>query len=399
MTKRELEYACLFGGGAIRGLAHIGVVKALDELGIKIGTLAGSSVGAIIAAALAVGYSYEEIEKFFLDINFELFKDIDFSKTVALSKGNVFLDRIRDVIELKFYGDKYEKGKNPPVTFKDLKKNLVIITTDLNSFKCKEFSPKATPDFEVAHAVRISACMPGLMKPIKMDDKILVDGDLQKSHPMWELCSGLKNLNENILEIRLEGSPGSDLKNPLSFINTVYSCVTSLASDYVAAKNKFDENHDCLVIDTGDVLILDMQIKKEARKRLIKSGYEQTINYFKNLLPVKKREILDNYIKIRNKISDIKEYVLKDKTSEAQAVYSKLLLQFVQNSSLVNDAIKSEIAALSDEIFDNTAKTLIFKRKFFKNYKELCNKLDKISGETDKKITMLLGYPWINSVS
>lgn len=399
MTKREPGYACLFGGGAIRGFAHIGVIKALEELGIKTGTVAGSSVGAIIAAALAVGYSSAEIEKFFLDINFELFKDIDFSKTVALSKGNVFLDRTREIIESKFYGDKYKKGKNPPVMFKDLKKNLIIITTDLNTFGCKEFSPKSTPDFEVAHAVRISASMPGLMKPVKLDDGILVDGDLQKSHPMWELCPELKNINENILEIRLEGSPGSDLKNPLAFINTVYSCVTSLASDYVADTHKFDENHDCLVVDTGDVLLLDLQIKKEMRKKLIKSGYEQAVNYFKNVLPVKKREILDSYIKIRNKISDIKEYVSKDKTSEAQAVYSKLLLQFVQNSSGISDKIKSEIAALSDEILDNTAKTLIFKRSFFKNDKELTQKLDKIQSAAEKKIALLSEYPWLNSDS
>ena len=58
MVKTNLEYACLFGGGAIRGFAHIGAIKALDELGVKFGTLAGSSVGAIIAAALAIGYDY-----------------------------------------------------------------------------------------------------------------------------------------------------------------------------------------------------------------------------------------------------------------------------------------------------------------------------------------------------
>ena len=131
MVKNEIKYACLFGGGAIRGFAHIGAIKAFDELGVKMGTLAGSSVGAIIASALAVGYSYQEIENIFLNINFELFKDIDFSKTVALSKGNVFLDKMREIIESKFYGENYEKGKNPPVKFKDLDKNLVIITTDI----------------------------------------------------------------------------------------------------------------------------------------------------------------------------------------------------------------------------------------------------------------------------
>ena len=399
MKKNNLEYACLFGGGAIRGFAHIGAIKALDELGIKIGTLAGSSVGAIIAAALAVGYNYKEIENIFLNINFELFKDIDFSKTVALSKGNVFLDRIREIIDQKFYGEKYNKGKNAHVKFKDLDKNLIIITTDLNSFTCKEFSKTATPDFEVAHAVRISCCMPGLMKPVKIDNMVLVDGDLQKSHPMWKLCSELNNLDENILEIRLEGSPSSNLDNPLAFLNTVYSCVTTLASNYVLNTNKYDEKHDCLVIDTGDVLILDLQIKKTAREKLVKTGYEQTINYFKNILPVKKQKILDGYIKLNNKLADLKEYVLKDKTAEAQVIYSKILLQFNNSEICIDENIKNLFINLSDEVLNNTAKTLIFKNSFFKNYKELEKKLDTIQGKLKDKISKIYEYPWLDKAN
>lgn len=395
MEKNKLEYACLFGGGAVRGFAHIGAIKAFDELGIKIGTLAGSSVGAIIASALAVGYSYDEIEDIFLNINFELFKDIDFSKTVALSKGNVFLDRMREIIETKFYGKNYKKGKNPPVTFKDLDKNLIIITTDLKNFECKEFSKKSTPDFEIAHAIRISACMPGLMKPVKIDDKILVDGDLQKSHPMWDLCSGLKTLDENILEIRLEGCASSNLKDPLSFINTVYTCVTTIASDYVVDKYKFDEKHDCLVLDTGDVLILDLQIKKELRKKLIQSGYEQTINYFKNVLPQKKGVILDEYVKLKNKITELKENISNDKTSEAQVNFAKILLQFSDTSKIIDEKIKKNILKLSDEILNNTTKTLILKHKFFKNYKELDRTISDILIEINAKISQISAYPWM----
>ena len=396
MVKSELEYACLFGGGAIRGFAHIGAIKALDELGIKIGTLAGSSVGAIVASALAIGYDYKEIEDIFLNINFELFKDIDFSKTVALSKGNVFLEKMREIIEKKFYGKKYRKGKNLPVTFKDLDKNLVIITTDINNFKCKEFSKNSTPDFEVAHAIRISACMPGLMKPVKFEDKILVDGDLQKSHPMWDLCSELKNLDENILEIRLEGCASSNLKDPLSFINTVYTCVTTIASDYVVDMYKFDEKHDCLVLDTGDVLILDLHIKKELREKILESGYKQTVNYFKNVLPLKKHLILDEYVRLRNKITELRDNILKDKTSEAQVNFAKILLQFSNTNRIIDEKIKEEILTLSNDILENTTKTLIFKRKFFKNYKELDKSISEIQAQINEKISQHSSYPWLS---
>lgn len=385
MNKNDLKYACLFGGGAIRGMAHIGVVRALNEIGVGLGTLAGSSVGAIVAAALAVGYSDEELEKIFLDVDFELFRDINFSKSLALSKGDIFLDWMREIIETKFYGVTYSKGKNKPVTFADIDKNCVIITTDLTNFCCKEFSREATPDFEIAEAVRISACMPGLMKAIEVGDVTLVDGDLQKSWPMWKLCDTLANLKENILEIRLEGTPCGDLTNPISFINSVYSCITSVASEFVVNLYERDETHDCLVVNTGDVVIVNFQMKEAERKALIEDGYNQTIAYFKNILPKKKAHLLDNYIKIKNFIVDIHDLLLNDKVADAQVKYANLLALLCDIKFEIEDKIYSEIKELAVEILDNTAKTLFLRQVYLKNFRFVIKKLDDIEAALCEK--------------
>ena len=108
INKDSFKYSCIFGGGAIRGVAYVGALKAMAELGIKPSTIAGSSVGAIFAGLVAVGYSEDEIKDIFLKVNFELFKDIHFGlgKGFALSKGEVFLEWIRELIEEKFYGEK-----------------------------------------------------------------------------------------------------------------------------------------------------------------------------------------------------------------------------------------------------------------------------------------------------
>ena len=137
----SLKYTCLFGGGAIRGIAYIGAIKAFEELGLVSDTFAGSSVGSIFASLLAVGYTSDELKQIFAKVNFELFRDIAIGvgPLFALSKGEVFLEWLRELIEKKFYGDKYKKGENKAVTFKDLEKNLVIITTNLSNFECKEF--------------------------------------------------------------------------------------------------------------------------------------------------------------------------------------------------------------------------------------------------------------------
>ena len=125
MINKEL-YTYIFGGGAIRGASYIGVLRALEELGINSDIVSGSSVGAIFAGLIAVGYNYEEIEEIFLKVSFDLFRDIHlgFKNEFALSKGEIFLEWIREVIEQKYYGNEYKKGKNPTVKFKDLK-NIV----------------------------------------------------------------------------------------------------------------------------------------------------------------------------------------------------------------------------------------------------------------------------------
>ena len=381
MTKnKSMNYTCLFGGGAIRGTAYAGAARAMEELGITPTTLAGSSVGSVFAGLIAVGYTAEELESLFLKFNFEIFRDVQLSlgANFALSKGEVFLDWIRDLIESKFYGDKYRKGKHKAVTFKDLDKNLVVITTDLSSFECKEFSKFETPDFEIATAIRISCGMPGLMRPFEYNNRTLVDGDLQKSWPMWRLCETLSSLNENILEVRLEGSVCSNLNNPIHYANTVYSCITSIASDFVTEVYENDENHDCLVVNTGDVVIVDFQMKTADRKALIRDGYEQTIEYFKNLLPVKKQKILDNYLKLKNYVFDIRENILGDNVEKAQIKYANMLALLCQIGSMIDEKIYQDLQALSDEILNNSAKSLFLKRTYLQNTRKVLKDLDRL---------------------
>ena len=59
--KSDLKYEILFGGGAIRGVAYCGAIKALEEMGVTFDSVAGSSVGSVLAGFVAVGYNAEEI--------------------------------------------------------------------------------------------------------------------------------------------------------------------------------------------------------------------------------------------------------------------------------------------------------------------------------------------------
>lgn len=364
MQNDAYKYTCIFGGGAIRGVAYVGALKALDELGVEIQTLAGSSVGSIIASLLAVGYTTNEIYEIIIGVNFDLFRDIHFGfgKTFALSKGEVFLEWLREVIEKKFYGENYKKGANPTVKFKDLEKDLVIITTDLTNFKCKEFSKQETPDFEVATAIRISSSMPGLMSPIKYEDLELVDGDLQKSWPLWKLSENLYPKNERVLEFRLEGDYDRNGKNAIDYINTVYSCVTSIATKSVVEEYGHKDSFDYVTINTGDIVIVDFNLSKDKREELIDAGYKQTLEYFKQELPVKKEKLLTDYKNIYTLIKNLTHELGVGNVQGAKISLGEIYMELCEAKDNIDKKYYKKLQGARFRLMNELKPSLILKR-------------------------------------
>lgn len=364
MKNDAYKYTCIFGGGAIRGVAYVGALKALDELGVEIQTLAGSSVGSIIASLLAVGYTTDEIYEIIIGVNFDLFRDIHFGfgKTFALSKGEVFLEWLREVIEKKFYGENYKKGENPSVKFKDLDKDLVIITTDLTNFKCKEFSKQETPDFEVATAVRISSSMPGLMSPIRYEDLELVDGDLQKSWPLWKLSENLYPKNERVLEFRLEGDYDRNGKNAIDFINTVYSCVTSIATKSVVEEYGHKDSFDYVTINTGDIVIVDFNLSKNKREELIYTGYKQTLEYFKQELPIKKEKLSTDYKNIYLLIKNLTHELGVGNIQKAKNFLGEIYMELCEVKDNIDKKYYKKLQSAKFRFMNELKPSLILKR-------------------------------------
>ena len=351
----SLKYTCLFGGGAIRGAGHVGVLKAFEEFGVICESFGGSSVGSIVASLKSVGYTNEELANIFLSVNFELFRDISlgFNVKFALSKGEVFLDWIRELIEKKFYGDKYQKGENAPVRFKDLTKDLYIISTNMKNFSCCEFSKCETPEFEVAMAVRISCCAPGLMRAVNIDDKLLVDGDLMKGKPMWFLSKHLRNTKNRICEIRLEGEFSGDDTNPLNYVNGIYSCMTYNETSFI--KNIYGNNdkYDYIVINTGDAMVFDFNCPPEKRQEIIDAGYNTTKEYLRVKLPLKKQKIYSVYIKILDCIRNIQEQMLRKKYLKAKEITGELFILLADKKGYIDENIYKQVKMFQNLLFSN----------------------------------------------
>ena len=390
----SLKYACLFGGGAIRGVSYIGVIKAFEELDIKSDTFAGSSVGSIFAALLAVGYTAEEFKDIFLKVNFELFKDISIGigPIFALSKGEVFLEWVRELIEQKYYGDKYKKGANRAVTFKDIDKNLVIITTNLSNFECKEFSKFETPDYEIASAVRISCCMPGLMKPIEYNKTLLVDGDLQKSWPMWKLSKTLANNGERILELRLEGYYDSNDISGIDYANAVYSCMTAMSTAFITDLYGKNDRYDYIVLNTGDIVVVDFNINENKRLELIQSGYNQTLKYFKEFLPLKKQKIKTNYEILLAHINKIQKFLCSKKTLKAKNQLGELFIDLSNLQDIIDFSDYNDIKNFKDLFLDSIKYPPLFGKIILNNENLVKTQLEKIKQSFVQKISELNSY-------
>lgn len=390
----NFKYTCLFGGGAIRGVSYIGAVKALEELGIIPDRLAGSSVGSIFAALLAVGYNAEELKDIFIKVNFELFKDISIGlgPLFAISKGEVFLEWVRELIEKKYYGENYKKGVNPAVTFKDIKKNLVVITTNLSNFECKEFSKFDTPDYEIASAVRISCCMPGLMKPIEYNKTLLVDGDLQKSWPMWKLSKHLLNDDERILEFRLEGNYESNDISGINYANAVYSCMTAISTSFITNIYGNKDKFDYIVLNTGDIVVVDFNINEAKRNDLINSGYNQTISYFKDFLIEKKSKIRHNYSIIQAHITKIQKYIKSNNIQKAKNQMGELFMDLPELSEIIDLTDYNEIKKFRDMFLKNLKYPALFGKVTLSNFKLIDTELNRINDKISKKLEEFDSY-------
>ena len=184
----------VFEGGGVRGIAFGGVLQFLEEYGLteEVDGWAGSSAGAIVAAAVAVGYTAQEVVDLLMATDFNQFKDdswgvvfdiIRLFTQYGIYKGDAFYAWFVTLIERKT-GD----GK---ITFRELHertgKTLVLTGTCLNKAKTYYFN-HTNPEFAdmpIALAVRISMSIPLFWKAVKLGDDVLVDGGVLNNYPIW----------------------------------------------------------------------------------------------------------------------------------------------------------------------------------------------------------------------
>lgn len=389
------QYFCIFGGGAIRGLAYLGSLTAMEELGVRIKAFAGSSVGAVFAVYAALGYTGNEFRELFNEVNFDLFRDVqlNLAKNFAISKGEYFLEWIRNGIEKKFYEDKYQKGKNNPVTFKDIDKDVFVITTNINGCTPYIFSKYTTPDFEVAQAVRISTSMPGLLEPSVYEKNVLIDGDMMKSWPMWRVSELLCPEDCRIIEFRLEGGKfWPNVKNSVEYLNAVFATMSNFATDYIMQTYQPKDKFDYIKIDTDHILPVQFTLPQSERDKLIQLGYDTTMNYFKNDLLKKKKELLPLYKIILEHLIKAKNSLESDNIIYGKVHICDLFTYLCEAKRYIDTSVYNSIVKFKDYFFANITESLFFHKLKLKDKREVRFYLNNLVNEVLERCIELESY-------
>ncbi len=167
----------VLGGGGMKGIAHIGVWKALEEAGVRPDAIMGTSIGALIAAGVAGGYGWRELA----EIARKLTKD----DIVAINRRAVFFGGVRE--EAVFRGDHYHEFIErilPVKTFDEMKIPCRLNSVSLVSGEEVWFGTGAREDVPVADAVYASCALPIYFPPLKLDGDFLVDGGVLDVFPV-----------------------------------------------------------------------------------------------------------------------------------------------------------------------------------------------------------------------
>lgn len=235
------------GGGAARGSAHLGVLKALEEHNIPLHAIAGTSVGAVVAALYAFGKKPDEI--------YDIAREMSMGKISGFTlkkKGFSTTERLEKLI-IDEVGD---------VNIEDASIPLAIVATNLYTGQKTIFTHG-----NLAKAVAASAAVPGFFIPVEIDGVEYVDGGLVENVPV----SALKLLGANaVIAVNLSGN--THYPAPTSALE-----VMSNALD-IAINGKTKEQ----VRKASAVIQLDLwgysrTDNREVTDDLIETGYQETI--------------------------------------------------------------------------------------------------------------------------
>jgi NTE family protein len=223
-------FAIAFGGGGARGLAHIHVIEALDELGIRPVSIAGSSIGAIMGAAMAAGMSGREIHQHTRSI---LARRAEVASRIWQARPGTLAEMIGSGFQIgQFNIERILKAFLPiqmPDDFARLKIPLQVTATDFFGHELVVLRQGG-----LHSALAASAAIPAVFGPVKRDGRLLIDGGIYNPVP-FDLLEGHADIT---IAIDVVGAPAVNGRRKPSSLDLVLGASQLMMQSIVAGKLK-----------------------------------------------------------------------------------------------------------------------------------------------------------------
>lgn len=163
-SSKNIKVGLALGAGSARGLAHLGVLQVLQEEGVPVHLVAGSSIGAVAAAFLALGSDLHLLGRLVTEFDVRKLLDLQVPRL-----GFVAGQRIYDFLHLLTAGKSFE----------DLKIPLAVVATDLESGE-----RVVLREGKIVDALRASISVPGVFQPCRLNGRWLIDGAVADRLPI-----------------------------------------------------------------------------------------------------------------------------------------------------------------------------------------------------------------------
>jgi len=264
--------ALALGGGGARGLAHVAVLEALDEMGVRPVAIAGASIGAIIGAGYAAGMTGREIRRYAVGL---VHNRPDFMARLMRSRAgklsSLFAGGFGDATRLD--ASKLCENFLPdglPDAFDQLAIPLTVVASDLYRRQPVVFSQGP-----LRPALAASIALPGIVRPVEIGGHILVDGGATNPLP-FDLLRGRADI---VLAVEISGPPSPEGREVPNAIECLYATVLVMTHSIISEKLKHGAPDLLLQPNVGTFRALDFPrasailrvaepIKAELKERL-----------------------------------------------------------------------------------------------------------------------------------
>lgn len=197
--KKDVKIGLVLSGGGAKGLAHIGALKVIEEAGIQIDYIGGSSMGAIVGALYASGYSAAQLDSIFHEINFNILIQDEVPRSAKTFYEKEENEKYALTLPFDDFKISFPSGLSKGQNIYNLMSRLTMHLGNI-----QDFSKMPIPFFciasnietgeqvilesgSLAKAVSASGAIPSVFSPVKIDGKLLTDGGVTNNYPVAEL--------------------------------------------------------------------------------------------------------------------------------------------------------------------------------------------------------------------